>query len=238
MELFEKGFLTEMDVGYPLKFGDGKALIRMTAEIGRREGFGDVLASGAYRTAKKYGHPEVAMTSKKLELPGYDPRGVKEKGLAYATTNRGACHMRSRALGEELEDPLSTEGHALLLKGGQDYFAIMDASGVCCLTRGVIKIDDFLPVLESATGAGYDRRSLLLAGERIWNQERLFNQQAGLSKADDSLPERMLKEPMPMGPAKGHVVELASMLAEYYQVRGWDENGVITKEKLFELGLA
>ena len=100
MELYETGILTEKDVGYPLKFGDGKALIRMTAEIGRREGFGDVLASGAYRTAVKYGHPEVAMTSKKLELPGYDPRGVKEKGLTYATTNRGPCHMRSRTLGE------------------------------------------------------------------------------------------------------------------------------------------
>jgi aldehyde:ferredoxin oxidoreductase len=237
MELFEKGILTEKDVGYTLRFGDGKAMIRMTAEIGRREGFGDVLASGAYRTAKKYGHPEVAMTVKKLELPGYDPRGVKEKGLAYATTNRGACHMRSRSLGEELENPLSTEGRALLLKGGQDYFAIMDSGGVCCLTRGVIKIDDFLPVLESATGAGYNRESLLLAGERIWNQERLFNQQAGLTKEDDSLPERMLKEPMPMGPAKGHVVELAPMLSEYYELRGWDRNGVITTDKLAELDL-
>ena len=238
MELYEKGILTEKDVGYPLQFGDGKALIRMTEEIGRREGFGDVLASGAYRTAKKYGHLEVAMTAKKLELPGYDPRGIKEKGLTYATTNRGPCHMRSRTLGEELENPLSTEGRGSLVKEGQDYFAVMDSGGVCCLSRGVIKIDDFLPVLESATGAGYDRKSLLLAGERIWNQERLFNQQAGLTKEDDSLPERMLKEPMPMGPAKGHVVELAPMLAEYYQARGWDENGVITKEKLSELGLA
>jgi aldehyde:ferredoxin oxidoreductase len=237
MELYEKGILTEKEIGYPLTFGDGKAMIRMTAEIARREGFGNVLASGAYRTAKRYGNPDFAMTVKNLELPGYDPRGVKEKGLAYATTNRGACHMRSRSLGEELENALSIEGRASLLKGGQDYFAIMDSSGVCCLTRGVIKIDDFLPVLESATGAGYDRESLLLAGERIWNQERLFNWGAGLTKDDDSLPERMLKEPMPMGPAKGHVVELAPMLTEYYRLRGWDRDGAITSDKLAELDL-
>jgi aldehyde:ferredoxin oxidoreductase len=238
MELYERGFLSEKDIGFPLSFGDGHALVKMTAAIGKREGFGKVLAEGSYRLAQKYGHPELTMTTKKLELPGYDPRGLKEKGLAYATTNRGACHMRSRTLGEELENPLSIEGRASLLKQGQDYFSVMDSGGVCCLTRGVIKIDDFLPVLESATGAGYDRRSLLLAGERIWNQERLFNQQAGLTKDDDSLPERMLKEPMPTGPAEGHVVELAPMLTEYYQVRGWDENGLITKEKLSELGLA
>ncbi len=195
-----------------------------------------MLAEGSYRMAKKYGHPEVAMTTKKLELPGYDPRGIKEKGLAYATSNRGACHMRARTLGAELENPLSAEGKAPLLKAGQDYLAILDLCGVCCLTRGVITIDYFLPVLESATGAGYDKESLLRAGERIWNQERLFNLQAGLTKDDDSLPNRMVKEPMPLGPAKGQVVELERMLAEYYQVRGWDKNGVITKDKLTDLG--
>jgi aldehyde:ferredoxin oxidoreductase len=237
MELYERGILTEKDIGYPLHFGDGKALVRMTEEIGKRKGFGNVLAEGSYRMAKKYGHPEVAMTSKKLEFPGYDPRGIQERGLAYATSNRGACHMRGRTLGAELEDPFTSQGKAPLLMAGQDYLAIMDSSGVCCLTRGVITVDYFLPVLESATGAGYDRESLLLAGERIWNQERLFNLKAGLTKDDDSLPNRMLKDPMPLGPAKGQVVELEPMLAEYYQVRGWDKNGVITKDKLTELGL-
>ncbi len=237
MELYDKGILTEKDIGYPLRFGDAKALVRITEEIGKREGFGDVLAEGSYRMAKKYGHPEVAMTTKKLELPGYDPRGIKEKGLAYATTNRGACHMRARTLGAELENSLSSEGKAPLLKAGQDYLAILDSCGVCCLTRGVITIDYFLPVLESATGAGYDKESLLRAGERIWNQERLFNLKAGLTKDDDSLPSRILKDPMPLGPAKGHVVELKPMLAEYYHVRGWDENGILTKDKLTDLGL-
>jgi len=237
MELYEKGILIEKDIGYPLNFGDGKALVRMTEQIGKREGFGNVLAEGSYRMAKKYGHPEVAMTTKKLELPGYDPRGIKEKGLAYATTNRGACHMRARTLGAELENPLSSEGKAPLLMAGQDYLAILDSCGVCCLTRGVITIAYFLPVLESATGAGYDKESLLRAGERIWNQERLFNLKAGFTKDDDTLPNRILKEPMPTGPAKGHVVELKPMLAEYYHVRGWDENGVITMDKLTDLGL-
>jgi aldehyde:ferredoxin oxidoreductase len=237
MELYERGILTEKEIGYPLRFGDGKALVKITEQIGKREGFGNMLAEGSYRMAKKYGHPEYAMTTKKLELPGYDPRGIKEKGLAYATTNRGACHMRARALGAELENPLSVEGKAPLLMAGQDYFAIMDSCGVCGLTRGVITIDYFLPVLESATGAGYDKESLLRAGERIWNQERLFNLKAGLTKDDDTLPSRILKDPMPMGPAKGQVVELESMLAEYYKVRGWDKNGVISNNKLIDLGL-
>ena len=179
MELYEKGHLSDKDIGFSLNFGDGGALVRIVESIGKREGFGNVLAGGAYRLAEKYGHPELAMTTKKLELPGYDPRGIKEKGLAYATTNRGACHMRARTLGAELEDPLSAEGKAPLLKAGQDYLAIMDSCGVCCLTRGVITIDYFLPVLESATGAGYDKESLLRTGERIWNQERLFNLKAG-----------------------------------------------------------
>ena len=238
MELYEKGILSERQIGYSLRFGDGEALVRTTEAIGKREGFGDVLAQGAYRMAKQYSHPEVAMTSKKQELPGYDPRGIKEKGLAYATSNRGACHMRGRTLGAELENPLSAEGKAPLLKHGQDYLALLDSCGVCCLTRGVITPDSFLPVLESVTGAGYDKEALLRAGERIWNQERLFNVEARLTKEDDSLPNRILKEPMPLGPAKGHVVELEPMLAEYYQVRGWDENGVITPDKLAELSLA
>ena len=189
-----RGILTEKEIGYPLRFGDGKALVRITEEIGRREGFGNVLAEGSYRMAKKYGHPEYAMATKKLELPGYDPRGVKEKGLAYATTNRGACHMRARALGAELENPLSSEGKAPLLMAGQDYFAIMDSCGVCGLTRAVITIDYVLPVLESATGAGYDKENLLRAGERIWNQERLFNLKAGLTKHDDTLPRNATAE--------------------------------------------
>ena len=237
MELYEKGILTDQDIGYPLRFGDGDALVKVVIQMGRREGFGDVLAEGSYRLAEKYGHPEISMTIKKLELPGYDPRGIKEKGLAYATSNRGACHMRARTLGAELEQALTTEGKAPLVKAGQDYLTILDSAGVCCLTRGVVAIDKFLPVLESATGAGYDRENLLRAGERIWNIEHLFNLKMGLTKKDDSLPERLLKIPMPAGPAKGHVVELEPMLAEYYQVRGWDKNGVITKDKLTDLGL-
>ena len=146
--------------------------------------------------------------------------------------------MRARTLGAELEDPFTSQGKAPLLMGGQDYLALLDSAGVCCLTRGIITIDYFQPVLESATGAGYDKESLLRAGERIWNQERLFNLKAGLTKDDDSLPERMLKEPMPVGPAKGKIVELEPMLAEYYQVRGWDRNGVISEDKLHDLGLA
>jgi len=115
--------------------------------------------------------------------------------------------------------------------------AVLDACGLCSLIRGVIKIDELLPMLEAATGAGYDKESLLLTGERIWNLERLFNLEAGLAKRDDSLPKRMLEEPMPEGPAKGQVAQLDLMLPEYYQVRGWNADGVPTQDKLIELGL-
>lgn len=237
MELYEKGFLPYEEIGFPLNFGDAGAMLRLIDMIGKRKGFGEVLAEGSYRLAEKYGHPELAMTSKKMEIPGYDPRGLKEKGLGYATSNRGACHMRGRTFGEEMRDRFDYKGKATLLIGGQDYVALLDSCGICCLIRGVVKVKDLLPIVESATSAGYDEESLMLSGERIWNVERLFNLKAGLTSAEDSLPKRMLSEPMPEGPSKGQVVELDEMIAEYYRARGWVNDGSIPMHKLVELGI-
>ena len=219
--------------------------------MARREGFGDFLAEGSYRLAEKYGHPEYAVTAKRLEFPGYDPRGSKGMGLLYATSNIGASHMAGDLAYAEVFgvpeklDPLTTENKAALIKRFEDAFAIIDAAGLCVFlsVRYLFEPDVNLwprrltQIMNHATGAGYDEESLLLAGERIFNLEKLFLLKAGFSKNDDTLPPRMLNEPMNAGPAEGQVVELEEMLTEFYALRGWDENGVPKHEKLSELGL-
>jgi len=241
MELFERGFLPEKEIGFELNFGNAEAMVKLVGQTGLRQGFGDVLADGGYRMAERYGHPELFMGVKKQGFAAYEPRALKGMGLGYVTSNRGACHFRGATLLVEISDPYSIEGKPAILKQLQDQTAVVDAAGLCMFnTRGLTpdKISDvILTILEAVTGVGYDMESMLHAGERIWNLERLFNLKAGFTKKDDTLPPRMLEEPIPTGPAKGQVHELNIMLPEYYQVRGWDENGVPTPGKLEELGL-
>jgi len=251
MELSEKGIIPEDDIGFSLRFGDAEAVIDLVQSMAQREGFGDLLAEGSYRLADKYGHPEYAVTAKRLEFPGYDPRGSKGMGLLYATSNIGASHMAGDLAYAEVFgvpeklDPLTTENKAALIKRFEDAFAIIDAAGLCVFlsVRYLFEPDVNLwprrltQIMNHATGAGYDEESLLLAGERIFNLEKLFLLKAGFSKDDDTLPPRMLNEPMNEGPAEGQVVELEEMLTEFYALRGWDENGVPKQEKLSELGL-
>jgi aldehyde:ferredoxin oxidoreductase len=251
MEMFEKGILSEGDVGRPLHFGDADAVISLIQETAYRQGFGDLLAEGSHRLASHYGHPELAITAKKLEFPGYDPRGAKGMGLLYATSNIGASHMAgdiaySEVFGvPEKIDPLAIEDKPHLVRRFEDAFAIIDAAGLCVFLAVRYLFDphvDLWPtrltqLMNYATGAGYTPETLLEAGERVYNLERLFLLKAGFTKADDTLPERMLKEPLPDGPGAGHVVELDQMLPEFYRLRGWDQDGVPTPEKLAALGL-
>jgi aldehyde:ferredoxin oxidoreductase len=251
MELYERGYLPETDIGRPLKFGDARALVDLTHQTALREGFGNLLAMGSYRLAVHYGHPELAMVSKKQEFAGYDPRAEQGMGLAYATSPVGASHMRGDPAYIELLgvpmliDPLSWEGKAELIKDWQDVFAIIDAAGLCVFfsvrnlvtpTRD-IRPEGIMELLNAATGAGYDLEELVRAGERIFNAERLFMVRAGLSRKDDSLPPRMLREPIPDGPGRGSVCRLEEMLDPYYKARGWDRNGIPTEGKVKELGL-
>lgn len=243
MELFEKGAITEQDVGGPLRFGDGDALVRLMSQIGRREGFGDVLAEGSARVAAKYGRPDLFMGVKKLEFPAYDPRGVYGMGLQYATSNRGACHVRGYMISTEIlgvpqkMDPHTTDGKAAMNIAFQDLTAALDSSGLCLFVTFSIGGPEIVAMLKSATGFEYDVAEFLRAGERIWNLEKLFNLRAGFSKKDDTLPPRLLREPLPAGPAAGKTVPLDEMLGEYYRLRGWDEQGQPTKEKLAALQL-
>ena len=245
MELYEKGYLPEKDIGFKAPFGDAEALVKLVELMGKREGIGDLLSEGGTATAEKYGHPELFMGVKNQGLPAYDPRGVQGMGLGYATSNRGACHVRSYHIATEIlginqkDDPFATEGKAATLIDFQNFTSVIDSTGLCLfvsLAEGYGP-DDVLPLLEVATGESYTKEDILLIGEKIWNLERLFNIDAGLTKADDTLPPRFLKEPMPEGPFKGCVCKLDEMLRDYYNLRGWDDSGVPTPEKRAQLGL-
>jgi aldehyde:ferredoxin oxidoreductase len=243
MELFEKGIISTKEVGRSLYFGDADAMLEMVRAIGYREGFGDALAEGSYRLAEKFGHPEYSMSVKKQEFAGYDGRGAQGMGLQYATSNRGACHVRGYMVFPEILsvpqkiDPSETEEKAGWVKTFQDLTAVVDSAGLCLFNVFAFGGPEILEYLKAATGVEMSLYELMKAGERIWNLEKIFNLKAGITGKDDRLPDRLLKEPMPGGPAKGKVAELSKMLPEYYQLRGWDKEGVPTKERLKELGL-
>ncbi len=244
MELYERGYLPKEDLDGPeMKFGSGEAIVEYTRKMGLREGFGDKLAEGSYRLTSAYGHPELSMSVKKQELPAYDPRGAQGHGLEYATSNRGGCHVRGYMISPEILgapekiDPQALEGKPQWVKTFQDLTAFIDASGLCLFSSFALGADEYGALVAAATGWDLNGEEALKAGERIWNLERLFNLREGFSKADDTLPERLLKEPMPEGPNKGTVHKLGDLLPEYYKVRGWDDTGVPTEEKKSELGL-
>jgi aldehyde:ferredoxin oxidoreductase len=243
MDLAESGYLPESDTGMPLRFGDADAMVEMVAKAGVREGFGDALAEGGYRLAEKYGHPELFMGVKKQGFPAYDGRGSQGMGLQYATSNRGACHVRGYMIAPEVFgipeklEPADIESKAAFDIAFQNLTAVVDSSGLCLFNTFGFGAEEILDLLNAATGCGYTMESMLAAGERIWNLERLFNFEAGLSGADDTLPPRMLSEPIPEGPMAGKVCRLDEMLPEYYELRGWTADGTPTEEKLVQLGL-
>ena len=251
MEMFEKGVLSEDNIGRPLPFGDTEGLVELCSKTALRQDFGDQLAMGSLRLATKYGHPELAIVSKGQEFAGYDPRGEKGMGLAYATSSIGASHMRGdpayiEILGVPMViDPLTWEDKPQIVKDWQDVFAVIDSAGLCVFfsvrnyvtpTRD-IRPAGILKLLNASTGYKYDLEALIRAGERIINAERLFLVKAGFHAKDDSLPPRIVKEPLPDGPGKGHVCELEQMLPMYYQLRGWNSDGQPLESKLKELGL-
>jgi Aldehyde:ferredoxin oxidoreductase len=243
MEMCDKGILSKKELGRNLSFGDAEAVVEFTRMTGYREGFGDKLAEGSFRMASAYGHPEFSMTVKKQEMPAYDGRGVQGMGLEYATSNRGGCHVRGYMTSPEILgipqklDPLVTNDKASWLKIFQDLTAVVDSAGICLFTTFAIGLPEIAEMLRTAVGVDYTDEEVLQIGERIWNLEKTFNLKAGFTKADDTLPQRLLKEPVSAGAAKGKVVELDTMLEEYYKVRGWNEDGIPTDEKKKELSI-
>jgi aldehyde:ferredoxin oxidoreductase len=247
MECMEKEVLEESDIGYSLKFGDDEGIIRAIHHIGRREGPGLLWGEGVKRMAKEIGKgaDSFAIHVKGLEMPAYDPRGSTGIALAYATSDRGACHLRSWPIGAELLsaeeriDPFSIEFKAEFVKSQQDLFTVINSSVTCLFTIFSLSLRHILQFLDSATGieSFASPEEVLRNGERINNLVRLFNLKEGLTKGDDTLPKRFLNEPLKDGPTRGRVVDLETMLKEYYFVRGWDEEGVPKPETLKKLKL-
>jgi len=243
MELYETGRLDETTAGMPLPFGSAEALVAMAEKTARREGFGDLMAEGSQRLTARFGKPEFFMGVRGQEFPAYDARAVQGMGLGYATSNRGACHLKAYTVSPEIlgipqkMDPHTAEGKADIARIFQDITSAVDATGLCLFLTFGVGLEDMLPQLVAATGVDYDIDSLTRAGERIWNLERLWNQRAGVGNTADVLPKRLTEEPIPSGPAKGLVSKLDQMLPEYYEKRGSTEDGLVSNEKRRELGL-
>jgi aldehyde:ferredoxin oxidoreductase len=243
MELYEMGVLTKEQLGIEAPFGSARALTYFAEITARGEGFGKEIGQGSKRLTAKYGHPDLSMSVKGQEFPAYDSRGIQGMGLAYATANRGACHLRGYTVASEIlgipmkTDPLVTDGKAGLVKAFQDATAVFDSAGICLFTSFAWTLANVQPQLAAACTDEFTLEELNLIGERIWNMERDFNNRAGFTSKDDTLPKRLLTEPAKTGPAKGLVNGLDKMLPEYYSLRGWDEGGQLKPETRTRLGL-
>jgi len=243
MELYEMGVLTQEQIGIEAPFGSAKALCELADMTAKGIGFGKEIGLGSKRLTAKYGHPDLSMSVKGQEFPAYDGRVIQGIGLAYATSNRGACHLRGYTIASEVlgipvkTEPVESEGKPELVKAFQDATAAFDSAGVCIFTSFAWTLADVAPQLQAACGDEYTMEHLAHIGERIWNMEREFNNAAGFTKADDTLPKRLLTEAAKTGPGKGVVSKLPEMLPKYYDVRGWDSEGRPTAQTKQRLGL-
>jgi aldehyde:ferredoxin oxidoreductase len=183
------------------------------------------------------------MVVKGQEFPGYDPRAMQGMGLAYATSNRGACHLRGYTVSSEIfgipekTDPLVSDGKAPLVKAFQDATAVVDSSGLCVFTTFAWGLPEIQSQIQAACEGDFSLEKLQEIGERIWNLERKFNLDAGMTPDQDTLPKRLLKEAAKTGPAQGKVAELDKMLPQYYELRGWGKDGRPTGDTMTRLGL-
>jgi len=243
MEASEKGYTNgEAKIGW----GDGEKMVELAGKIARREGIGNVMADGTNAIAEHFGHPEIAMTVKGMGIPAYDPRGIKGMGIGYATSNRGACHLRGytpaaevvgNVLGpSEVADPLKWEGKGELTIIFQNVHTVTDCLDICKFATFAESMDSFAAQYEAMTGVPSSADHLLKVGERVFNLERHYNNLNGFREGSDYLPKRFTDEPSTWGGSKGHVCELDDMLAEYYEKRGWVD-GVVPEAKLKELEL-
>ena len=243
MELYDMGVLTKEQLGIDAKFGSAEALCHFAEITAKGEGFGKEIGQGSKRLCAKYGHPELSMSVKGQEFPAYDSRGIQGMGLTYATSNRGACHLRSYTVASEVlgipvkTDPLTADGKPELVMAFQDATASFDSAGLCIFTSFAWSLADIQPQIAAACGDEFTMDKLNEIGERIWNMERDFNNKAGFTSKDDTLPPRLLKEAAKEGPAKGLVNKLPEMLPKYYEIRGWDADGQLKADTRKRLGL-
>jgi len=248
MELYERGKITKEDTnGLELTFGNSEAVLEAIRLIAHKEKIGKVLSGGFRRVMKKIpGSKPYMMQVKGLPFAAYDPRGFYGMGLTYGTSNRGACHnvggwsIRAELLSGEY-DRFALKGKGKLIKSIQDTRAYLDSLGICTTVRRVLGFTDKpdSTVLSLVTGLDFTNK-LMKIGERIYTLERLILTREGIRRKDDLLPERITDEKLPDGPAKGHILTKQMYeveLNEYYEARGWDKEGIPTKERLKSLSL-
>jgi aldehyde:ferredoxin oxidoreductase len=242
MEATQKGWTNGSGT---LEWGDIYGMTNAVRMIALREGFGNVLAEGANAVAKHFGHPEIAMTVKGQGIPAYDPRGLKGMGIGYATSNRGACHLRAYTPAAELNvmpfgslkvDPLAWKGKGELAMIFQNVHAFSDSLDLCKFSAFAMGADEYAQQYSAITGVPFTADDVLKTGERIYNLERYYNNLNGFREGSDYLPKRFTEEPSTMPGSQGQVCELDDMLKEYYEKRGW-KNGVVPEAKLKELGI-
>ncbi len=256
IECYEKGILTKSDTdGLELKFGDADVVIQLIHKIARREGIGDLLAEGTRRVAAKLdkGAERFAMNVKGLELPAYDPRAAKICGLAFATANRGGDHITAYVEGPAFTDTpflcvedskiedwsVENPAEAKVVKDLEDALTVFDCAGTCKFMGMALAAEDWVDMIANCVGWEFSVSDFRRVGERVYNLARAFNVREGATRLDDTLPKRLLEEPLPEGASEGHMVRrLDESLDVYYSLRGWDKKtGKPTPEKLKELNL-
>ena len=234
MELTEKGI---KDFG--LNFGDVDGYLSVPEKIARKEGIGAELALGAKCLAKIYGGQDFAMEVKGLEFPGYEPRGSWGMGLAYATSDRGACHMRAWPAAQEAYgdvDCFTIEGKAQMVAELQHYNSVKFSTILCDFWA--LGLDTLAEVLNLVTGENFTVADMEKIGERVTNIARLFNMREGFNREHDYLPNRIFKDALKTGVTAGKLIpkeEFEKMLSEYYNIRGWEVDGSIPQQKIEEL---
>jgi aldehyde:ferredoxin oxidoreductase len=249
MDLYKNGIVNKETAGLELNFGNPETMVEMIKRVSIREGFGDILAEGVKLAADRIGNgaDKYAVHIKGVEMTGYDIRGLKTAALGYAVSFRGADHNRHGAYGPDVAGKVNRfkaeKGRGKLVKETEDLYAVIDSIIVCKFSRGtyVKGYDDLAALYSAVTGIEINGEELRLAGERINNLGRLINIREGLTRKDDSLPWKVMHVPIPdEGPSKGSHVsqeELDLLLDDYYEVRGWNKEGIPTAEKLKELGM-
>ena len=243
MELVEKGIASKDDLRLDLNFGQGEEMLRALNLMSTKKGHAERIGQGGKALAEKYGQPKLFMGVKGLPMAPFDPRGIQGMGLHFATSNYGPHHLYAYTFIDEVLnvhenlDPWTPEGKPELVKRYQDTTAIMDSLGLCNWPLMGLKFQNFVPMVNSCLGSEYKADDLLGIGERIWNQERLFNMKAGFDHTHDTLPERFFREPIVDGPAEGQISKLDEMLSDYYKFRGWSQKGEPRPETLKALGL-
>jgi aldehyde:ferredoxin oxidoreductase len=243
IEMAEKGIIKESSL--PMKFGDAQTILGLMRMIGERRGLGDILAKGPQKAAEEIGHGSkaFAMTIKNSGFAAWMPRRMKGVALAFATSMRGACHKRA-PIGAEIigqVDMGSYEGKAAMVKGIQDTVDAIFTLVSCRFHEFITKHDMYPEYIKAACGYAMSMEEFYRLGERIWNLQKLFNLGAGLTRADDTLPERCFTEPVLGETSEGSIIdrkEFEAMLDEYYTVRGWDSQGIPSRETLTKLNIS